>query len=1004
MPLEFTGTHWTADGDLDGLNSAPDYFLRLRPGGGQVGSGYYSPVLQDRFAIAAFTVEHSGQYGIADSFVSVADQSNDGVEVFVHVENGDRATNAPLIVSGGQTLGFDARLGYLAKGDTIYVGFGANQNHKFDSFNTDFSIVRVLPRAAPDLSLLDHDGEIISVNESRFGDSAAIPDDDLDDWQGIENAIVAAGINNASEIHFNPGTYNLSSNGLTEFQPLFELAQMNDLVFNGNGSTLIIDDPSRPLIHTLGSSNIIFKDLTIDYAEKVPARGRETSDLYKPLTYTQGIISDLDRNENTFTLTVNTEAFVAPDESFNHDNAYGWGYALDRFVDGRLKKGGDWHYRTESVTPGETSTRFKINVHHTQGLSNGDRYVMQRRHNVAMFGIYNGSSNVSLINVTAYSAPSVFISSLYSDTVNVIDSHAAIRPDDWSQTPNTQRWKSINADGVHIQSNRIGPWVENSTFNGTGDDVMNFYTRPMTVHEIVSDTELTLATLVPGWIANLPVDSIQIGDRLTFFNPVAGSVIKESKVIGIRESMVSDPSDASRILRMQTVTFDQPIKGIVPGDPSDRDGYLNDTTVFNHNAMRSALVQDSTLSNARRYGNYLMASNVQLIDNVYEGLSDEAITANNEPGWPLGPFAEDILIQGNQFIDNGFSRRFLDDPFHTGTVTVKSARYVNRLNASNPTKQSDHLVDTNEYVFRNVKILDNLFYHWNKSAVSVRNAQHVEISDNFVSGGPSDELSEPADAPLDFHYSANVTVESNTYVGGGQPVSASHTFGLSQSNNQTVQDAGLRTWLKFDRGSILADSSGNGSTTSFKGAGISEAGKFATAPIFNSTNSITVDQGDSYEIRNRTVSLWFEVNDADGDMQKQVLFEHGDANNGLNIYVQGGQVHIGAWSAGEFSTFLATSVTSGSWHHVALVIDSDYGKIRGYVNGTKFDSGSVGWVRPKQSEFSLGRVGGYGTRFHSGVVIGHSNGLQGKIDDVRIYDRVLGDAEVAALAGKSLAK
>ena len=998
LPLEFAGSHWTADGDLSGLNSAPDYFLRFHPRGGHVGSGFQNPAFHDRFAIAAYTVEHSGMYGIANSFVSVADASLDGIEVLIHVENRSPLSELPLVVEGGQTIKFDSRLGYLQKGDTVYVGFGANHSHSFDNFKTDFSIVRILPRAAPDLGLLDHDGEIVSVNVARFGDGAAIPDDNLDDWKAIKNALTYAQATGAKEIHFDQGTYNLSSNGLEDLKPLFAITRINGLLINGNDSTLIVDDYTRPLFYTHGSSDIIFKDLTIDYAELVPARGGEANELYKPLTFTQGVISDLDRNNNTFTLTVNTDAFVAPDVSFESPNSEGWGYAVNRNINGRLKQGTDWHYRTLSVEPGETSTRFDIAVHHTNGLANGDRYVMQRRHNVAMFGNYTGSRNISLVNVTAYAAPSVFISSVYSDSINVIDSHVVIRPDDWPETPNTQRWKSINADGVHIQSNRIGAWVEDSTFSGTGDDVMNFYTRPMTVHEIVSETEFTLATIIPKAITNLPSQAIQVGDQLTFFNPVEGHVIKEVRVIAVNETMLPDPATPNRLVRMQTVTLDQPVQNVVQGSHLGPGGYLNDTTVFNHHAMQGSLVQDNLISNARRYGNYLMTSNVQLIDNVYEGLSDEAIAANNEPSWPLGPFSHDVLIQGNQFINNGFSDRFLNDTFHTGTVTFKTARYVNPGNPNNESQRPDHLVDAHDYVFKNIQILDNVFYHWNKSAISIRNAENVVVAGNSVSAGISTNAAGEPDSPFDIHFAKNVVLENNAYVGNGSAVSSSETDGLTDATTQIVHDGGLQAWFKFDRGAVLTDSSGNRSVASFNSAGISVAGKFDSAPVFNSTNSVAIDDGNESDIAKRSISMWFEVNDVGVSSRKQVVYEQGNSSDGLNIYVEDGQLYVGGWAAGSFSTFLNTSVESGRWHHVALVIDGDFGKLRGYLDGHKFGYDQATAIPNTPGEISLGRVGSTGTRFHSGVVIGHSHGLQGKIDEVRIYDRVLGDAEVAALA------
>ena len=989
-PLSYTqlkpaGQFLTADGDTNGLNSSPDYFLRLNSSGGVVGNGYTSPILQDRFAIAGFEVQHSGQYGISDSYLSVFDGSFNGIELYIHVENGPQL-NQQSVFRSGETSSFDLNLGYLQKGDTVYVAFGANGNHIRDRFETDFSIVRTLPRAAPDLSVLESGNDIISVNDSHNGVAGAIPNDHLNDWQAIKSAIAAAGSGN-KEIHFDKGTYNLKSIGLGQSESLFKIAHAENLVIDGNGSTLIVDEYTRPLFNTFASSNIVFKDMTIDYAERVPAAFGESNDLYRPLTFTQGKISNLDHANNTFTLTVNTNAFLAPDASFLASNSAGWGYAVDPVIDGRLKAGTEWHYATLGVSPGANSTEFTIRTHLTVGLENGDRYVMQRRHNVSMFGIYNESENVTVLDTTVYSAPSVFVGSLNSKSTNVINSHVAIRPDDWTQTDDTRRWKSINGDGVHVQSNRIGPWVENSTFNGGGDDVMNFYTTPLTIVEQFGSRQFTLASLLFSGVTSTPASLVQPGDRLSFFDPVKGETINDAVIISSTTVERPDPADPSRIVRMQTVTLDQDVTGIKIGTHSDQASYRNETTVFNNDAVQGALVQDSVLSNSRRYGNFLMASNVQLIDNLYEGLSDEAIAANNEAGWPLGSFADHVLIQGNDFLNNGFSIPFIQEEFHTGAVAFKAGRYVEPSFGGDPT---DFLVDKDVYHFSNVRILDNVFYHWQKSAVSVRNAQNVTIEGNSV-GETNPAIASAAQSPFDVHYSSNVELTNNANDRFAVPVNSSNVEGLEVTDARTVYNHGLLAWHKFDTSEVLTDSSGNNNRPSFNLAGISE-GRFDSGAIFNSTNSVTVDLGDS-DHSSQTVSFWFNAKNSD-QTQRQVIFEQGDTVSGSSVYVENGELVFGTWGIG-FSEFIRTSVDSQKWHHIALVIDSANLKMRGYLDGRLHaaSTGQVGF-----GTINLGRTGNGGTRFETGISIANNNGFSGTIDDLRVYGRSLGHNEVLGLS------
>ncbi len=993
------GGQWTADGDLDGLNSEPDFHLRLNNSGGQVGIGFRTPVYHDRFAIAAYTVEHSGLYAITRSFISVDDNSDDGVELYLHVGDGPRLTDRPLVVAGGETVSFDLSLGYLKQGDTVYVGYGAHENHIHDRFETDFSIIRSLPRAAPDLELLDNVGPFVSVNETRFGIPGAIPDDDQDDWLAFKHAFAYANANGVHEVQLNQGTYNLTSAGLRgSYDSLFKFSRFRDLVINGNGSTLIIDDYTRPLFQLHGSTNLIFKDLVVDYARRIPAPAGQYDELYMPLTFTQGVISNLNRSDHTFSLTVNTAAFLAPDSTFLNSNSQGWGYALDRHVDGRLKPGSDWHYPTLAVEAGVSQNQFTISVPDTDGLANGDRYVMQRRHNVPVFGFYNGSSNISVLNVTAYSAPSVFVSSLNSELINVIDSHVSIRPDDWPGIPDTRRWKSINADGVHLQSNRTGVWVENSTFEGLGDDVMNFYTLPFTIYQKLSDSEFTLATIVKDRIQGIPTGAIIVGDRLSFFDPVAGREIRKARVTAVREVQVDDPNDPfGNPIRLQTVTIDQPVSGVQAAETSETGGFRNDTTVFNLNLSRSSLVQDSKLLNSRRYGNFLMSDNVQLIDNLYEGLSDEAIAAHNEPGWPLGPFANNILVQGNEFINNGFSLRYLNDEFHTGNVAFQAARIADSNSGTDNFSQSDFLVELNEYLFQDLQIRDNIFYHWRKSAISIRNSRNVTVAQNTISAGLPVNLIELPAAPIQVHFSSNVSVDSNNVADLTQSVTESSNEQFTNTNTQFVLGRDLDAWLKFDNAEFLKDSSGHGVVPRFNNAGI-DSGRFDKAPIFNSTNSVTLTLVSHQTTESRTLSLWFEAANSDLN-RKQVILEEGDSEDGLNIYLENGGLFLGVWSAGSFETFLQTSIPMSGWNHVALVLDGGSSKVRGYLNGRKFAGGTFHPSLPQGGDVNLGGVDVNGTRFQSSMTENERLGFAGKIDDVRIYGRALGDGEISGLAG-----
>jgi hypothetical protein len=77
----------------------------------------------------------------------------------------------------------------------------------------------------------------------------------------------------------------------------------------------------------------------------------------------------------------------------------------------------------------------------------------------------------------------------------------------------------------------------------------------------------------------------------------------------------------------------------------------------------------------------------------------------------------------------------------------------------------------------------------------------------------------------------------------------------------------------------------------------------------------------------------------------------------------------------------------GQWVHIAVTFDGT--TARGYING----------VRTVQAAFSFGT--GRETPIQFGAdTSGGGNSYNGALDDIRIYDIVLTDAEIAALAGK----
>ena len=696
--------------------------LILGRNGGHPGQGYADQTnFKNRYAIAAFEVEDSGFYAISDSFLELTANSSDGVEVVIGTSANDQLISKTF-TSGERVSGFDIDLGSLSKGDTIFVAFGANGDHLRDSFQTDFSIVRILPREAPLRSI-----DVPEENVIFAADFGAIADDRIDDHAAITAAIAAAGrVEGPVRLEFTSGIYNIDQLSVSQ-TALFVLYQRDDFVLAGEGAQFYVSNPAASFLHVFDSERVILQDFEVDFVERYSEGNTPEDDVYRAITFSQGIIEEVDSVDNSITLRVDPSVTVTPGaEFFNKDtNPSGTGYAIDPEVAGRLKAGSQQRYLPISGSETSTSQLHEISLLDADGLEPGDRFVLQRRgaHNVV--GIFGGSNQVTLSSVVAASSSSTFVSASRSSHINILDSHAVIK---------SGRWKGVNADAVHIQDNRESVWIEDSTFEGVGDDVSNLYSLPSTILNIVAPNVLDLATVNFSQIANSYDERFEPGDKILFYDPIKGAELREARVIS-SETIRGDATANFRLV--SRVTFDQPITGAVVADGSDANGaaflgYRNDIQVFNRDLSKNGLIQNSSFANSRRFGTFLMAENVQIVDSVYAGLQNSAIAAHNQTSWPLGNIPRDILLRNNDFNFNGFGDQFLRDAHTRAVVSFKLDRH------------RDLVVQGHSNLISNLTIADNRFRSWSKAALSVRNAQNVTITNNEFYFGDEGTNLDPA--------------------------------------------------------------------------------------------------------------------------------------------------------------------------------------------------------------------------------------------------------------------
>jgi len=196
--------------------------------------------------------------------------------------------------------------------------------------------------------------------------------------------------------------------------------------------------------------------------------------------------------------------------------------------------------------------------------------------------------------------------------------------------------------------------------------------------------------------------------------------------------------------------------------------------------------------------------------------------------------------------------------------------------------------------------------------------------------------------------------------------------------------AGLVAAYAFDEGSgtTTADASGRGNTGTLSNAAWTSAGHTAKALSFNgSSSAVVVPDSSSLDLATGlTVEAWVRPASVSGwraiAMKERpggiVYALYGSQNGGLPV----GQVYLGS----ERST-TGTKLATNTWTHVALTWDG--ATMRLYQNGTQTGSTAVtGTLAASTGALRLGGNSIWGEWF------------SGQLDDVRVYDRALTQAQV----------
>jgi hypothetical protein len=211
-------------------------------------------------------------------------------------------------------------------------------------------------------------------------------------------------------------------------------------------------------------------------------------------------------------------------------------------------------------------------------------------------------------------------------------------------------------------------------------------------------------------------------------------------------------------------------------------------------------------------------------------------------------------------------------------------------------------------------------------------------------------------------------------------------------------DPNLVSWWKLDEssGTTAADSSGNDHDgTRTGGSWAPTGGKYDGAVDLGDANSDCVQiPTTGMSASTGTISLWGRIEGTQSDTR--YFFGHTTGTtpagwpNRIQLYMDNSdnQLDLGLGDSHTRDTNIAT-LSADTWYHIALTWDGTNYIV--YIDGDNDANGTYTGLSSLNSIADIGNDGNSGYRIEA---------FQGKLDQVRMYDKVLPQSEIQDLAGE----
>lgn len=515
---------------------------------------------------------------------------------------------------------------------------------------------------------------------------------------------------------------------------LFNLSGVTDLELDGNGATFMIGNPTAGFISLNHCERVTLRNFIIDF---------------DPVPFSVGTVREIDLEGGTF--TVQADQGMAEFDASYMLKSWLFGLSLDPVTPGRMKTGS-----MLLVTAGSQLVRegnlVRIPLPSREQLETfdvGDKYVQLARKDGAELFSGHFSDELVFINNTTYAAPAGHYVLLYCSDAKVLGCNKLIRPG---------RWFGGNADGVHVRSSRIGPWVEGCTIEGLGDDAVAIYSKGIVILEKPSETTLRL---------DLEFFTLEPGSSFLIFDPMAGAPVAENLTV----KTVTDVSASEQFPAHKLVEFSPDFGGEISAPLTKAPAGKQETArerhkqqikdawkhlqLFDRSAQHDQLmIRRNVMKQVRRFGAIIRAENGAVEENEFIQTSDAAITLHNEPYfWRNGLQSKNIIVQNNTIRDCNF----IKNSRVQGSISIL-------LRGLNPETRPDTRNDipTEWRGHRGITIRGNTISEWRHNAIRVQSAEDVEISGNRIEAPLPSPDGDASQVAIHLENVVNASVAENT--------------------------------------------------------------------------------------------------------------------------------------------------------------------------------------------------------------------------------------------------